>query len=143
MPTAEDNYRIEVWDIDERELIETISRSPEFTISMAAWHVALRLRPGRLLLQRNGTHTTTRMVAPGKVPLDGEERRELRLGDLQRWHRLRAWCYGCRHHLYLGADDLKRRVGPEAPIAAIEAKLRCVKCGKGPVQLQIFSQERG
>lgn len=83
MPTAEDNYRIEVWDIDERELIETISRSPEFMISMAAWHVALRMRPGRLLLQRNGTHTTTRMVVPGKLPSDCEERRELRLGDLQ------------------------------------------------------------
>lgn len=28
--TAEDNFRIQVWDREEKELLETISRSPDF-----------------------------------------------------------------------------------------------------------------
>lgn len=141
MPTAEDNYRIEVWDGDGRELIETISRSPEDAVSIAAWHVAVRLRPGRLLIHKNADRTMTRMLAPGEP--DSDVRRPLRLGDLRSWHQLRAWCYACRNHRYLGVDDLARRVGAETTIDAVEAKLRCRRCGDGPVQLQIFSAERG
>jgi hypothetical protein len=33
--TAEDNFKIEVWDREETALVETISRSPDFIVSMA------------------------------------------------------------------------------------------------------------
>lgn len=38
MPTAEDNYRVEVWSDDGNTLVEIISRSPDFNVSLAAWH---------------------------------------------------------------------------------------------------------
>ncbi|MCO5163524.1 MAG: hypothetical protein M9939_20530 [Mesorhizobium sp.] len=151
MLTAEDNFRVEVWDADERELIETIARSSDHLVSVAAWHAAVRRRPGMLLIHRNASFTMDRMVAPGEPEgepctkvgrkvLDGVE---AMLGDLRSWHSLRAWCHGCGHHGDLGVDALRDKLGTKATLSTVERRLRCRRCGKGPVQVQIFSHGRG
>lgn len=89
MATAEDNYRVEVWSADETALIETISRSSEFSVSMAAWHEAVRCRPGMLLIHKNAGHVMDKLVSPGE-PYDGKEGYVATLGTLRDWHRLRV-----------------------------------------------------
>ncbi|MER8854399.1 hypothetical protein NKI12_17630 [Mesorhizobium australicum] len=54
--TAEDNFRIEVWNREEQALSETISRSPDSTVSQAAWQAAIRRRAGMLLIHCNSRH---------------------------------------------------------------------------------------
>ncbi|BCH12926.1 hypothetical protein MesoLj131c_71840 (plasmid) [Mesorhizobium sp. 131-3-5] len=51
--TAEDNFRIEVWDREEKTHLETICRTPDAVVSQAAWHAAIRRRPGMLLTDRS------------------------------------------------------------------------------------------
>ena len=150
MPTAEDNFRIEVWDAAERELVETISRSPDHFVSIAAWHAAVRRRPGMLLIHRNASFTMDRMVAPGaaegkprtrvgRTVLDGVE---ATLGDRRSRHALRAWCHGCGHHGDLGVEALSDSLGTKATLTAIERRVRCRRCGKGPVQVQVLNRSR-
>lgn len=151
MPTAEDNFQVQVWDADERELVETIARSSDHLVSVAAWHAAVRRRPGMLLIHKNASFTMDRMVAPGQP--EGEPRTkiggkvldgvEATLGDLRNWHSLRAWCHGCGHHGDLAVARLKARLGTAMTLSAIERRLRCRQCGKGPVQVQVFSHGRG
>lgn len=54
--TAEDNFRIEVWDQEEKTHLETICRSPDALGSQAAWHAAIRGRRGVLLTHYNSRH---------------------------------------------------------------------------------------
>lgn len=54
--TAEGNFRIEVWDREEKNLVETICRSPDSSVSQAAWHMAIRRRPGMVLIHYNSRH---------------------------------------------------------------------------------------
>lgn len=104
--SAEDNFRIEVWDRDDQALSETISRSPDSTVSQAAWQAAIRRRPGMLLIHYNSRHVMEKILTPGevKIPLqaiiDGSVHAALdvALGDLREWHVLRAWCRTCSHH---------------------------------------------
>ena len=42
MPAREDNFRVEVWSDDGKTLVETLSRSPDFNVSLVAWHEAIR-----------------------------------------------------------------------------------------------------
>lgn len=52
-------FRIEVWD-DAPEaggrLLETVSKSTDFNVSMSAFNEALRQRPGKYLVHLNGRH---------------------------------------------------------------------------------------
>lgn len=52
-------FRIEVWDHPPEagdSLLETISRSTDFNVSMSAFKEALRQRPGKYLVHLNGSH---------------------------------------------------------------------------------------
>lgn len=141
-PTPEDNFRIEVWDAEEKERLETISRSPDFAVSVAAWQAALRRRPGRLLVHHNANHVINRVHGIGELATVTEAT-DARLSDLAGWHRLRAWCHGCSHHADIEQGRLKRRFAADATFSTIERKLRCSKCGRGPASLQIFKLPRG
>lgn len=47
--STEHTYRVEVWSDEPAsggELLETISRATDFSVSMAAYRAALRARPG-------------------------------------------------------------------------------------------------
>ncbi|MER9529796.1 hypothetical protein NKI89_08295 [Mesorhizobium sp. M0309] len=103
--TAEDNFRIEVYR-EEKALSETISRSPDSTVSQAAWQAAIRRRPGMLLIHYNSRHVMEKILTPGEVNIppqaiiDGSVHAglDVALGDLREWHVLRAWCRSCSHH---------------------------------------------
>ncbi|WP_245525431.1 MULTISPECIES: hypothetical protein [unclassified Mesorhizobium] len=112
--TAEDNFRIEVWDREEKNLVETICRSPDSTVSQAAWQAAIRRRPGMVLIHYNSRHVMEKIVTPGEptIPpqtiVDGSVHAglDVALGDLREWHTLRAWCKNCSHHAEVKAAEL-------------------------------------
>ncbi|WP_245279190.1 hypothetical protein [Mesorhizobium loti] len=90
----ENNYRIEVWDSeDEKTLLETISRSSDFAVSMAAWQAAMRRRPGMLLIHYDSRHIMEKVLTPGEAKLppqtiiDGNIHPglDVALGDLRSW----------------------------------------------------------
>lgn len=64
----EDNYRIEVWDRQGGQLIETVCRSSSNHIIAAAWKEALNHYPGRFLIQYNDRHPTARATLPEANP---------------------------------------------------------------------------
>ncbi|MER8873376.1 hypothetical protein NKI04_26310 [Mesorhizobium sp. M0814] len=66
MAKTEDNFRIEVWDREEKALVETICRSPDSFVSQAAWQ-AIRRRPGMLLIHYNSRHVMEKIIAPGEL----------------------------------------------------------------------------
>jgi hypothetical protein len=144
----EHSYRVEVWE--DGKPVEVVSISPDIEVSAAAWQASLRRRPGALLVHLNGRHIMDRMVAPGEKPREpgagparGLEGMEVCLSDLRSWHRLRAWCDGCRHHKWLETAALEKRFGKSTAFSTIEAKLRCTGCGgKGAVRLQIHLAPR-
>ncbi|TPI57687.1 hypothetical protein FJ417_21540 [Mesorhizobium sp. B3-1-7] len=149
--TAEDNFRIEVWDRDEVALIETISRSPDFVVSQAGWQAAIRRRPGMLLIHRNADHAMEKLLTPGEptVPLeaivDGSIHAglDVALGDLRSWHTLRAWCKNCSHHASVKPEALIKRYGKAALFSSVERALFCTSCNRGgPVRLEILSLPR-
>ncbi|TPL00724.1 hypothetical protein FJ938_22020 [Mesorhizobium sp. B2-4-14] len=149
--TPEDNFRIEVWDREEKERAETICRSPDFFISQAAWHSAIRRRPGMLLIHRNANHTMEKLLTPGEptVPpetiVDGSIHAglDVALGDLRSWHTLRAWCKNCSHHAPVKPEALIRRYGKGALFSSVERALFCTNCDRGgPVRLEILSMQR-
>ncbi len=68
LPTcAEDNFRVEIWDSEERVLLKTLARSPNQFVSQAAFNEATRRFPDFLLLHRNERHTMQRHQ-PGDPP---------------------------------------------------------------------------
>ncbi|MER9248585.1 hypothetical protein [Mesorhizobium sp. M0590] len=149
--TAEDNFRIEVWDRDEKRLVETIGRSPDSVVSQAAWQAAIRRRPGMLLIHYNGRHVMERIITPGETKVesqtivDGSVHAGLdaSLGDLREWHTLRAWCKNCSHHAEVKPASLIRRYGKDALFSTVERALFCTSCDRGgPVSLEIHSLPR-
>ncbi|WP_117195957.1 hypothetical protein [Rhizobium terrae] len=71
-------YRVEVWsDAPEAggQLLETISRSTVFAVSVAALKAAVRERPGKVLVHLNQRHRMTIALAPD--PPVPESRRPL------------------------------------------------------------------
>lgn len=87
-------YRIEVWsDPPEAggELLETISRSTTFGVSIAALRAAVRERPGKVLIHLNQRHRMTCERAPD--PPVPECRRPLHL----RRRPLKKPLTGCRN----------------------------------------------
>ncbi|ESX48814.1 hypothetical protein X762_10955 [Mesorhizobium sp. LSHC426A00] len=149
--TAEDNFRIEVWDREEKELAETINRSPDSSVSQAAWQAAIRRRPGALLVHYNSRHVMEKILTPGETTIppetivDGSIHAglDVALGDLRSWHTLRAWCKNCSHHAPVKPEALIRRYGKGALFSSVERALFCTSCNKGgPVSLEIFSMPR-
>ncbi|TPL87129.1 hypothetical protein [Mesorhizobium sp. B2-3-12] len=149
--TAEDNFRIEVWDREEKTHLETISRSPDAMVSQAAWQAAIRRRPGMLLIHYNSRHVMEKIVTPGEVKIppqtiiDGSIHAglDVSLGDLREWHTLRAWCKNCSHHAPVKAAALIRRYGKDALFSTVERALVCTSCNRGgPVRLEIHKLPR-
>jgi len=152
MTSNEDTYRIEVWDSEEEKtLLETISRSSDFTVSMAAWHAAIRRRPGMLLIHYNSRHAMEKILTPGEVKLPPQTiisgsvhaGLDVALGDLREWHTLRAWCTRCSHHAEVKPAGLIRRYGKAALFSTVERALFCTSCERGgPVRLEIHKLPR-
>lgn len=87
-------YRVEVWsDAPEAggTLLETISRSTVFTVSVAALRAAVRERPGKTLLHLNQRHRMTCERAPDP-PVPEWQRPLLSRGRPRKKH----WI-GCRN----------------------------------------------
>ena len=60
-------YRIEVWSDESEsggELLETISRASDFSVSCAALKAAVRARPGKVLMHLNARHRMSAERAP-------------------------------------------------------------------------------
>lgn len=132
-------YRIEVWDEEETEILEEISVATDNTVSQAAWHAALRVRPGFLLIHKNGTHVMDKLVTPGDRPPDGRLERsyakglkgmDILLSDLRHWHQVTAFCAVCVRNAVIETDALKGRFGESASFGQIERKLVCRQCGR-------------
>ncbi len=149
--TNEDNFRIEVWDREETTLLETISRSPDFFVSMAGWQAALRRRPASLLIHYNGRHVIEKLLTPGDARLDigsivsgsNQAGLDVSLGDLREWHVLRASCRTCKHYAQIQSDGLIKRYGHGALLGSVEKSLFCTSCKKGgPVQLEVHKLPR-
>lgn len=149
--TAEDNFRIEVWDREEKALVETISRSPDSMVSQAAWQAAIRRRPGMLLIHYNSRHVMEKILTPGEVKADPQSiidgsvhaGLDVALCDLREWHRLRAWCKNCSHHAEVTPAALIRRYGKDALFSTVERALFCTSCDRGgPVRLEIHKLPR-
>ncbi|MER8884733.1 hypothetical protein [Mesorhizobium sp. M0500] len=149
--TAEDNFRIEVWDREEKALVETISRSPDSSVSQAAWQAAIRRRPGMLLIHYNSRHVMEKIVTPGEptvpphaiVAASVHAGLDVSLGDLREWHTLRAWCKNCSHHAEVKAAGLVRPYGKDALFSTVERALFCTSCDRGgPVRLEIHKLPR-
>ncbi|WP_136620849.1 MULTISPECIES: hypothetical protein [Mesorhizobium] len=149
--TAEDNFRIEVWDRDEQAISETISRSPDSTVSQAAWQAAIRRRPGMLLIHYNSRHVMEKILTPGEVKIppqaiiDGSVHAglDVALGDLREWHVLRAWCRSCSHHATVKPAGLIERYVKGALFSSVERALFCTSCDRGgPVRLEIHKLPR-
>lgn len=140
----EDNYRVEVRD-DDNKLIEAISKASDFRVSLAAWHAAIRARPGMRLLHLNNDHVMSVIDAPGLPvsPRVAEQHVDLRFGDLREWHYLRAFCARCMRGTRIDADQAKRRFGAETFIGDVERRLSCRGCGRGPAaRLEIHRYSR-
>jgi len=140
MPTPEDNYRVEVWSDDGKTLVETLSRSPDFNVSLVAWHEAVRRRPGHLLIHANADRVMERLVAPGEK----QQRREdfsPALRDLRHWHQMRLFCSACRKSVQLDTDQMIERFGRDAILAEIEKRFTC-GCPKRRVKIEVSSKSR-
>lgn len=149
--TDEDNFRIEVWDREEKTHLETICRSSDAMVSQAAWQSAIRRRPGMLLIHYNSRHVMEKIITPGEVRVPPQTiingsihaGLDVSLGDLREWHRLRAWCKHCSHHADIKADGLIRRYGKDALFSSVERSLFCTSCNRGgPVRLEIYKIPR-
>ncbi len=62
-------YRIEVWDREGGELLETCCRTTNWHLLLAAWKAAIGEFPGRYLIQYNGHHVTGRAEVPDTPPV--------------------------------------------------------------------------
>ena len=103
-----------------------------------------------LLVHFNGRHVMEKLLAPGEpvanpsTLINGSEYEGLdaALRDLRHWHSLRACCTNCRHHATMDVEKLTRRYGKDVFFSTIEQKLKCTKCRKGPVRLEVHSVAR-
>ncbi|TPK89028.1 hypothetical protein FJ548_11330 [Mesorhizobium sp. B2-4-17] len=131
--------------------METISRSPDSSVSQAAWQAAIRRRPGMLLIHYNSRHVMEKLLTPGGTPVepqaivDGSVHAglDVSLGDLREWHTLRAWCKNCGHHAQVKTAGLIRRYGKGALLSTVERALFCTSCDRGgPVRIEIHKLPR-
>ncbi|MCA2408454.1 hypothetical protein [Rhizobium leguminosarum] len=68
MNRDEANFRIEVWDREDGKLLETISYSSSFQISVASWKAAQDFCKGKFLIHYNNRFVMERGVAENKQP---------------------------------------------------------------------------
>lgn len=145
-------YTVEVWDEDETERLETISTATDFKVSVAAWSAAIRVRPGFLLLHRNGDRLMEKLVTPGDRPPEGRLERtfvkglagvDVTIAELREWHRTVAICEACNRNAALDTADLRRRFGAGAYFGEIEKRLVCRQCGgRDTVRLTVTNKPR-
>lgn len=65
--STDHTYRVEVWTDEPDaggELLETISRATDFSVSCAALKAAIRARPGKVLVHLNARHRMSCERAP-------------------------------------------------------------------------------
>jgi len=82
---TDQTFRIEVWDEPPESggsLIETISRSTDFSVSCASLKAAVRARPGKVLIHLNGRYRMSCDRAPDP-PLPERQRPPERAGRPQ------------------------------------------------------------
>lgn len=146
-------FRIEVWDADETEILEEVSIATEHLVSQAAWGAAVRVRPGFLLVHKNGDHVMQKLVTPGDPPPDGRLERsyvkglkgvDILLSELRHWHQVTAYCPICVRNGVLETEGLVSRFGATASFGDIERKLICRQCGRrDTVRLSVTNAPRG
>ena len=140
MPGREDNFRVEVWSDDGKRLVETISRSPDFRVSLVAWHEAVRRRPGHLLVHANADRVMERLVAPGEKEQQGDDFSPA-LRDLRHWHQMRLFCRACMKSVQLDTGDMIQRFGRDAILADLEKRFTC-GCPERRVKIEVSSKAR-
>ncbi|MGO7445106.1 hypothetical protein ACC668_10410 [Rhizobium ruizarguesonis] len=70
-PSTDNSYRVEVWTDEPEaggELLETISRATDFSVSCAALKASIRARPGKVIVHLNGRHRMSCELAPDPAP---------------------------------------------------------------------------
>ncbi len=149
MPHA---YTIEVWDENEVEILETISIATDVKVSDAAWCAAARVRPGFLLIHKNGDRVMEKLIAPGNRPADGQLARsyvkglagvDIMLSELREWHQVVAICSACVRNAALNIDGLRRQFGGNAFFGDVEKRLVCRRCGgRDTVRLRVVNAPR-
>lgn len=144
---VEDNFRVEMQENTGRWMV--LARAATLPIILAAWHEAVRTTPGATLALRNGRFTMEQMRTPGNGPAKprtsikhNEESFDTALCDLRSWHRLRIICLGCARNAYVDPADMMRRHGKTAILSQLERRMRCQKCGIGPVRIEVRNLPR-
>lgn len=146
------SFSIEVWDETETDLLEEICVATDNAVSQAAWRAALRVRPGFMLIHRNGDHVMDKLVTPGERPPDGRLERsyikglkgvDVLLSELRHWHQVTAYCSVCVRNAAFDTAMLKSRFGESASFGEIERKLVCRQCGRrDTVRLTVINSPR-
>lgn len=137
-------YRIEVWDEPPDaggEMIEIIASASTFAVSVAALSAAVRERPGKYLIHRNGRHQMSCQLAPdppeplrqkSKNPAENysEVLNEPRwtFDTLQEWKTLAVHCKSCDRVQPVDRWEMARKHGKHTVITSLLPKLRC-ECG--------------
>lgn len=137
-------YRIEVWDEPPEaggEMLEIIASAATFAVSIAAFHAAVRERPGKHIIHMNGRHRMSCQLAPDPpVPLrpiatkrDGTHTKIFNeprwtFDSLQEWKTLAIRCKSCDRVQPVDRWEMARKHGKHTVITSLLPKLRC-ECG--------------
>jgi hypothetical protein len=139
------NFRVEVWDDPPDaggSIIEVISSSSSFAVSIAAYKAAIRERPGKYLTHMNGRSRMTCELAPDppeplKQPKDKSRKDqypdilddpEYTFASLPEWKTLAIRCKSCDRLAPVDRWDMARKHGKQCVITMLLPKLRC-QCG--------------
>lgn len=138
-------FRVEVWDDPPDaggSIIEVISSSSSFAVSIAAYKAAIRERPGKYLTHMNGRSRMTCELAPDPPePLKqpkGNIRKdqypdvlddpEYTFASLPEWKTLAIHCKSCDRVAPVNRWEMARKHGKQCVITMLLPKLRC-ECG--------------
>ncbi|MEI3807604.1 hypothetical protein V6R85_24080 [Agrobacterium sp. CCNWLW32] len=138
-------YRVEVWDDPPDgggSIIEVISSSSSFAVSIAACKAAIRERPGKYIVHMNGQNRMTCELAPDPpVPLTPPKVRtgpdpfpevlndpKWTFGNLPEWNTLAIHCLSCDRVKPVDRWEMSRQQGKQTVITSLLPKLRC-ECG--------------
>jgi hypothetical protein len=138
-------FRVEVWDNPPDaggSIIEIISSSSSFAVSIVAYKAAIRERPGKYLIHMNGRNQMTCELAPdppeplkqrkGKNGIDRYpdvlDDPEYTFASLPEWKTLAIHCKSCDRVAPVNRWEMARKHGKQCAITTLLPKLRC-KCG--------------
>ena len=138
-------FRVEVWDDPPDaggSIIEIISSSSSFAVSIAAFKAAIRERPGKYLIHMNGRNQMTCELAPdppeslkqrkGKNGIDPYpdvlDDPEYTFASLPEWKTLAIHCKSCDRVAPVDRWEMARKHGKQCVITMLLPKLRC-ECG--------------